>query len=179
MTPENRRLVDRVISEDYLEGLGDRSMEDLRTLREEARECENEMSFERRLAQGRIDILKAELARREGKDSEDLLSLLPRILADRRPTGANPLPDRAPDFSVPRSAHVDRKRAEEIEGERILATLPDLDDSEIDEKLGALKQHEQNLSLKRKRVHGVLDVLQAEIVRRYQSGEADPTSALS
>ncbi|MFP5299343.1 MAG: hypothetical protein ACLGHL_10190, partial [Actinomycetota bacterium] len=51
-----RRLVERIMDPSYLDGLAERSMEELRSMREECREGENELSFERRLCQARIDI---------------------------------------------------------------------------------------------------------------------------
>ena len=44
--------------------------------------------------------------------------------------------------------------------------------------MGSLAEHERKVSERRKKVHDVLDRLQAEIVRRYTSGEADPSAAL-
>ena len=52
-----RRLVERIADPMYLEDLGDKSLEELRAMREECRDGETELSFERRLCQARIDIL--------------------------------------------------------------------------------------------------------------------------
>src|SRR5437762_744936 len=99
-----RRLVERIVDPEYLAGIEKLSMEELRARREEAREGENEMSFERRLCQGRIDILSAELERRSSGEPGTLVEHLPEILAGDASRGDSPLPERAPDFSVPRSA---------------------------------------------------------------------------
>lgn len=144
----------------------------------EGREAENELSFERRLCQARTDILSAELQRREGKGSDDLLERLPQILAREGARSGEPLPSRAPDFSIPRNADVPRRRVEEIVGEQTLARLSTLHSEEIAEIIRSLQEHERTLSVRRRAVHEVMDLIQAEIVRRYQSGEADPTSAL-
>jgi hypothetical protein len=179
MTEQKRRLTERIVDPGYADGLKDKSIEELKEMRAECRDGENEISFERRLSQGRVDILKAELARRKGDDDQDLVDKLPEILGGEQARSSDtPLPSRAPDFSTPRSADVPRRRVDEIVGEQTLARLGELNENEIDAILRSLAEHEEKLSSKRKRVHAVLDEIQAEIVRRYQSGEADPTAAL-
>ncbi len=51
-------------------------LEQLRTARRELEDEENELSYVRRLLQGRIDIIRAELSRRAGHGT-DVLSSLP------------------------------------------------------------------------------------------------------
>jgi hypothetical protein len=177
---DNRRLVDRVTDPEYVSGLDGRSDDDLKSMLSESTEAENEVSFERKLCQGRIDILKAELARRkEGGEVADLVSRLPQILAGDEPRSeSGALPSRAPDFSIPRNADIPRRRVEEIVGEQTLARLPQLPDEEISSVIQALIEHESTLSSRRKSLHEVIDVLQAENIRRMKSGDTDPTSAL-
>lgn len=180
MTEIKRRLVDRIIEPSYMEGLADRSIDELRAMRDECAEGENEVSFERRLCQARIDILSAELDQRSGNSSGgDLISRLPQILAEERsPGGERTLPSRAPDLSIPRNTDIPRRRVEEIVGEQTLARLAQVPSDEIKKIIETLAEHERNLSDKRRRVHEVVDALQNEIVRRYTTGEADPESLL-
>lgn len=160
----------------FLEGLAERSMGELRNMREECREGENELSFERRLYQARIDILSAELDRRDGNGTEDLMARLPAVLAaETRSATDSPLPSRAPDFSIPRNVDVPRRRVEEIVGEQTLARLPQLPTDEVKQILTSLADMEKTVSRRRKTVQEVMDKVQAEIVRRYVSGEEDPT----
>lgn len=176
---DNRRLVDRVTDASYIEGVEGKTADELKTMLAECTEAENEVSFERKLCQGRIDILKAELTRREeGRDSADLVARLPQILAGDSRSESGQLPSRAPDFSIPRNADIPRRRVEEIVGEQTLARLPQLPDEEIRSVVGALTEHESNLSARRKALHDVIEVLQRENVRRIKSGETDPTAAL-
>jgi hypothetical protein len=179
MTEHRRRRVERVADPSYAEGLRDKAMEELRAMRDEAREGENELSFERRLCHARMDILTAELQRRTGSGGDDLLERLPQILATEGARREDPLPARAPNFSIPRNADVPRRRIEEIIGERTLARLSTLQSEEIREIVRSLEEHEKTVSARRRAVHEVMDLIQAEIVRRYQSEEADPTSALA
>jgi chromosome segregation ATPase len=178
MAEPRRRLTERVIDPAFLRNPASKSMDELRTMRDEIREAENELSFERRLCQARIDILSAELEHRAGERESDLVSRLPEILGKESPHSGSPLPARAPDFSIPRNADVPRRRVEEIVGERTLARLPMLTAEEIKSIIRSLAEHERTVSARRKRVHEVMDEIQAEIVRRFSSGEEDPTAAL-
>jgi hypothetical protein len=179
MTERKRRLVDRIVEPGYLEDVSEKSLAELREIRDDCREGENELSFERRLCQARVDILSAELERRTGITSSDLIERLPQILADTKEPGEDVLlPERAPDFSVPRNVDVPRRRVEEIVGEQTLARLSHISTDEIKSIMSSLAEHETNLSERRHRVHQILDEVQAEIVRRYVSGEADPSAAL-
>ena len=172
-----RRLVDRVIEPAYVEGIREASIDDIRAKREESHEGEKELSFERRLCQARIDILTAELDQRSGKTTGDLIDRLPAILAaEGSSSGEAGLPSRAPDFSIPRNADVPRRRVEEVEGEQALARLSTLSDEEIKSRIESLRDHERAVSDKRSKVQNVVDMLQAEIVRRYTEGEADPAA---
>ncbi|MGI8940934.1 MAG: hypothetical protein ACR2H7_03425 [Actinomycetota bacterium] len=180
MDPQRRRRYETMAEPDYVDDLGSRSLEDLRAARDECREVENELSFERRLCHARIDILRAEVERRSGSQDQDLLSRLPEILgsAELGPGAGTSLPSRAPDLSIPRNADVPRRRVEEIAGEQTMTRLNQLGADEVKETMANLAEHERELSARRSRIHEVMDVIQAEIVRRYTSGEADPSSAL-
>lgn len=179
MSEVKRRLVDRIIEASYVQGLTELSMEDLRALRDQCAEGETEVSFERRLCQARIDILSAELDNRSGKSTGDLISRLPEILAEGGGGSAGVLPSRAPDLSIPRNTDIPRRRVEEIVGEQTLARLSQVPSEEIKRIIESLAEHERTLSEKRKRVHEVVDSVQAEIVRRYTSGEEDANSVLA
>ncbi|MGI8774988.1 MAG: hypothetical protein ACR2KQ_08250 [Actinomycetota bacterium] len=177
MTPEasDRRLIERLADPTFLEGLSELPIERLRVMREECREAEMELSFERRLCQARIDILAAELDRRAGRGGEgDLMSRLPEILATESNQSSSPLPSRAPDLSVPRNADVPRRRVDEIAGERTLSRMATLPDEEVEGILASLKEWETGVSARRKVIQEVMDKVQAEVVRRYKSGASDP-----
>src|SRR3712207_6231162 len=115
MTEPKRRLVERILDPTYLEGLSDKPLEELRSKREECKEAETEISFERRRAQAGMDIRAAELERRAGGRDEDLMSRLTQILAtDTRSDTRLTLQSRAPDFAIPRIADIPRRRIDEI-----------------------------------------------------------------
>jgi hypothetical protein len=180
MAEPHRRLLEKIMEPSYLGDFEAADIGVLREMRAECREAENELSFERKLCHARMDILSAELDRRAAASDDDLMERLPEILGagKRGKAEGSPLPSRAPDFSIPRNADVPRRRVEEILGEQTLSRLPQLRAEEIRSIVGSLAEHERKVSERRKKVHDVLDRLQAEIVRRYTSGEADPSAAL-
>jgi hypothetical protein len=175
---EQRRLVERLVDPSFLAGLRDRSLTELRGARDECREGETELSFERRLCQARIDILSAEIEQRRGGSTGTLVDRLPQILGTGRPRPEGS-PGRAPDVSIPRNADVQRRRVEEIVGEQALARLSEVPEEELKTIIASLAEHETAVSQRRKRVQEVMDQIQEEIVRRYTSGEADPSEALT
>src|SRR5947209_19980310 len=76
--------LERLLEADYLGDVPSRSIEEIRTMRDECRRAEDGLSYVRRQAQGRLDIVASELQRRnEGKgpsDAADLVDQLPSIL---------------------------------------------------------------------------------------------------
>src|SRR5205823_1705359 len=84
--PTGNRRIDRVLAENYLDGIATLPMDEVRSLRKEAEQEETDLSYLRRLLQGRLDILRAELARRSGATSGTLVDALPKILADEGTT---------------------------------------------------------------------------------------------
>jgi hypothetical protein len=179
MTEQRRRLVERITDPAYVDALDALDVDALKAKRDECREAEIELSFERRLCQARIEILRAELERRErGEEADDLVARLPEILAGGTSRGDAPLPDRAPDFTIPRNADIPRRRVDEVVGDQTLARLPHLGRDEIKRIGENLEEWERSVSARRKEVQTILDRLQDEIVRRYKSGEADPGAVL-
>ena len=166
--PEQRRL-DRVLDPGYLEGLADRPVDEVSAMKAECTELETEVSFVRRLAQGRIDILDAERDRRaSGGSLEDLIGSLSKILADEgpRPTASQAhLPQRmapSPDIEWTRGM-------EPLVGDSTLARLPDLSDAELADVREQLAALEREVSGKRRALHEVLHTLEIELAERIQA----------
>lgn len=167
----NRRI-DRVLAPDYLERIGKATMAELRTYRDEALQEETDLSYIRRLVQGRMDIIQAELDRRDGDGSGSILDSLAGILADDG--------ERAPAHGLGRHSVVEPSRAAEHRRyvEQLVADV-DLSDvsarepAELITVLEALRDEEEELSMKRRQVQHVVDACSAEVTRRYRDGEAD------
>ena len=97
VVPGGQRRIDRVLDPRFTDGVGRLGLAELRARREEAEAEEADVSYLRRLLQGRLDILRAELVRRSAGDEQDvagLLAGLPAILSDDAPGtfGAGPQP---------------------------------------------------------------------------------------
>ena len=170
MTERERRLHEKISDPSYLEGLEGKSLEQLKAMREECREAETELSFERRLCQARVDILGAELERRSGGGA-DLVSRLPQILSGEMGGGGGdvPLPSRAPDFSIPRNADVPRRRVEELVGEQTLARLGQISVNEIKGIIDSIAEHEKGISARRRQVQEIMDRVQAAMVPKFKA----------
>lgn len=164
---KKRRRVDRITAGDYLEGLAERDAAELRAMRDDCREEESRFSYNRRLLQARIDIVKAELARREG-GGESLMDALPRILADDPGPRADVAGQRNSPVYEP--GEVGRRRDDQLAADAMLARLPDLTDDELRTELEELTDEERRVSEVRRAVLDRLDTLQEELVRRYREG---------
>lgn len=176
-TGGNRRI-DRVLSEGYAEDIAALSLVDLRARRDEAEQEEADMSYLRRLVQGRIDILRAELGRRSGEGSGSLLADLPQILGEHGPRPAARGLGRHTAVE-PSRADEHRRYVEALVADVDLSDVTARSDEELRTALGVFEREESDLSDKRRRIFAVLDVFSAEITRRYRDGEADVSDLLT
>ena len=154
-------------------------MDDLRARRAEAQELEVVLSYQRRVAQGRLDIVAAEQRRRrEGGDppsADDLVRSLTTTLADR---SRGPGLGRLPQLMTPEAGEVDTESLDAVVGPGSLVRLTELDDDELARIVDALSGYEVEVSARRRALHERIDLLQAEITRRYRTGEASVESLL-
>jgi hypothetical protein len=159
------------------------SLPELRVLRRDAQRDEADLSYVRRLLQGRIDILWAELARRcptstsvvtTGEPS--VVERLPEILTDapaRQRSSA-----RHVTLGVPQSEE-SRRLAADMLAEVELSDLAARTDAELNTAMGRLVRYEQQLSRRRQRLQRTADDCSAEIARRYREGEAQVDDLLT
>lgn len=167
-TPAQRRL-DRALSAEYLEGLGDRSVDELEAMQTECVELETEASYVRRLAQARIDILEAERRRRErGGSLDELIAGLAAILADHAPR-PGPAQAHLPQVLHPAPGIEWSRGLEPLVGDATLVRLPDLSEEELGEAQHRLRELESEVSGMRRRLHEVLSVLERELAARIQA----------
>ena len=174
---KGNRRIDRVLAEDYLANLRDLPLGEVRELRTEAEQEEVDLSYIRRMIQGRLDILRAELNRREGTGAQDLVEGLAAILADE---------PRAPARGLGRHTTVEPSRADSHR-RYVEALVADVDLSDVTARttdelahaLRTLSEEEQGISTKRRAVQSVMDACSAEITRRYRDGEADVDTLLA
>jgi hypothetical protein len=164
--------IQRLVAPAYVANLDARSLDDLRAMKSECNDVENTLSFMRRLAQARIEILDAEHVRRErGGTLEELVKDLPRILSGE--SGRSSITDtRVPPPDAPAlDLHWPDGREQLIE-DTTLAHLPLLPADELDSTLERLRAFERELSDLRQSMHGVIDVVEREIAARQVAGTA-------
>jgi chromosome segregation ATPase len=166
--PNGRRRIDKVLAEGYADDLGGLELDELRDRRREAEQEEADLSYIRRMLQGRMDILRAELARRSG-GGDKIVEHLSAVLAD---TGRS-------DHGLGRFLRVEPSRVDEHRRlvEQVVADVGVSDvehrsDDDLRAALGRLEEFEHGISEDRRAVQTVMDALTAEVAARYKSGSA-------
>ncbi|MFF4060916.1 aerial mycelium formation protein [Streptomyces sp. NPDC001668] len=159
------------------------SLPELRTLRRDAQRDEADLSYVRRLLQGRIDILRAELLRRSPTASvpdrlpeASVVERLSEILTDapaRHRSSA-----RHVTLGTPHSEEY-RLLAAEMLAEVELSDLSARTDLELSTAMGRLVRYEQQVSGRRQRLQRTADECSGEIARRYREGEAQVEDLLT
>ncbi|MEZ0094600.1 aerial mycelium formation protein [Streptacidiphilus sp. EB129] len=146
-------------------------LDELRTLRRQAQEDEADLSYLRRLLQGRVDILRAELTRRSGRSSaaDTLLEQLAEILTDLPSQVRNS--SRHVTLGTPRSEEF-QALADAVMDDIALADLQAQADSALQAACIRLTAHERTISVRRQGFQRMVDGCSAEITRRYREGEA-------
>lgn len=173
--PAGRRRVDRIRDEDYLRGLADLPLADLRERRDECLAEREYLSLLRRLVQGRAEILKSELgARSANEDAGAVVDRLSSILAGDEPHGASR--GEAVRVGVADEEMLQaRRRVERLVADAGISDPAALDDAQLAEAVDTLVREEREVSDARAAVIAALDTVQAELKRRYKD---DPTLAL-
>lgn len=141
------------------------SLDELRHARQQLRSTEDTVSYARRVAQTRLDLVRARLDDAHRPVSEQLPDVLSRqlISASGRP---------------PRNtaAHADAPVTAELEGlsiEHGFSRLDSLSRRELEALAAALERFEERVSTDRQGLFARIDALSAELVSRYRQGSAD------
>ncbi len=169
-------------------------MERLRNIRIELTEAEGDVSFIRRVTQGRLDIVGHEVERRAGgteaipglDPSSALLFDMPGILTDAdtsgsgaRSGGARSGGGRA--IAVLEPGRIALAMVDQLDGiasPSQLSGVQDVDEAQLADLFGALREFEVGLSDIRRQLHDRIDTIQDEIARRYRDGEASVDALL-
>jgi hypothetical protein len=158
----------RVLDPRYVADLDDRSVDDLRLIHAEWPELEGDVSYVRRVTQARIDILGAEIGRRErGESIDDLIRALPDIPSDPGPRPA-PASSHLPIQMAPAQDSEWQPELAEFDG--LLANLPALSDDELTESIERPRKLEHNVSTERRALHGVIDRIDHRLGELLKSG---------
>jgi hypothetical protein len=170
----NRRI-DRIRRPEFVEGLGDLSLEDLRTRRDECYAEREYLSLLRRLVQGRAEILRAEVERRGGGgEGGSLVDQLSTILSAE---GQGPSRGEAVKVGLPEEEMLlARRRIERLVADAEISDPGTLDDERLAAAVELLLREEREVSQARNDVLHVMNALQEELKRRYRD---DPSLVLS
>ena len=175
--PGGRRRVDQVLAPDFTMGLESLSLGDLRARRREAEQEEADLSYLRRMLHGRIDIVLAELNRRDpATESGAVVDELTHILGDetRSTHGLGR------HFTVePSRVDEHRRGVEQVVSDAITSDVEARSDDELRDALVRLRQHEVEVSDVRRDVQRVMDALSSELTSRYRDGSASVDQLLS
>lgn len=171
--------IEQLVDPEFVKDLQSLSLEELRQRRGQCQDAEEASSLQRRLVQGRLDIVQADLYRRAGGKPQEgdatLVDSLPGILVERGDRHLGPGRFTSLDAADSQMGEdfdqllqlLDRI----VDGAR-LSKLQDEDEATVRGMSEELDQIERSISQRRHQLHGHIDQFQAEIVRRYKSGEA-------
>lgn len=170
-----------VLDPHYLDGISDRSLDEIREMRAECERTETAVSFLRRMAQGRLDLIHAYLDRRSRTEINDMRAFvddLPSIIAAGPPPKSGPprmagsrLPDAHPEDLA--------TELDTVLGADKMSDLESLEDAQLEAIADDLAVMEARISAQRRSLHEQIDRLQAEIVSRYKTGRATVDGLLS
>jgi hypothetical protein len=172
--------LDRILAGDYLDVIGSRSLAEIRSMRAECQEAEVALSYLRRLAQGRLDIVHAYLDHPGSDGPPDLSALvdsLPGILAGPgRPAG----PGHLPQLLTPDTEESGlTTELDAVLGADQLGSLAEMGTEGLQDVATRLESLERRVSADRRALHERIDLLQAELVERHKSGRATVDGLLS
>lgn len=175
MSEQGNRRIDRIRRPDFVAGLEDLPLDELRQRRDDCLAEREYLSFLRRLVQGRAEILKAELERRAGgPGGEPLVERLATILGGE---GQGPSRGEAVKVGLPEEEMLlARRRVERLVSDVAISDPGQLGDERLTQAAALLVEEEHEISQTRTAVIEILDLLQAELKRRYKD---DPTLVLA
>lgn len=148
------------------------SLVEVRSRRQELQTVEDAVSYARRVAQTRLDLVR----RRISDDSTPLTAALPDVLGQQAVAPSSGRPPRDT------GAHETSAPAVELDtlcAERGFSRLDELDEAQLSELAAAIAQFERRISDERRRLFDEIDALSDELVRRYRAGEASVDSLWS
>jgi hypothetical protein len=151
------------------------ALDELRELRTKLQHDDDVVSYVRRLAQGKLDLVRAQLRRLAASESGPITEELPVILAHNISGGQARPPRPAADFSD----HPLATELDDLDDRMGGGHIDAMDAAALTEYADALETFEHARSHERKDLFVRIDALSAELVRRYRDGEADVDGLLA
>ncbi|MFZ1488314.1 MAG: hypothetical protein WAS51_00085 [Ilumatobacteraceae bacterium] len=144
------------------------ALDDLKAERAALQAEEDAVSFVRRVAQGRLDLVRAESRRRDGEGDAELSGELTAILG-RQVAAGSARPPRP--TVLPADDHLLRE-LDSLCAELGFEDLAALDDAGLARLAEGISGFERDRSGERHELFERIDALTAELVRRYRDGAA-------
>ena len=147
---------------------------ELRAERDQLRAEEDAVSFVRRLAQGRVDLVDAVRHRRQSGESGSIADIIRSGVGPAPSTGSA----RPPRDTEVAADHPLVTEFDELCDRLGFDDMPGLDDAGLDRLHAGLVDFEARQSTRRRALFDRIDALTAELVRRYRDGGASVDSLL-
>lgn len=175
--PGGRRRIDQVLQPEFVSGLRELELAEVRARRDLAAQEETDLSYLRRLLHARIDIVRAEQRRRQDGNSAPIVAELAKILAENAvgpATGSG-----RHQTLLPSQAEAHRRHVEALVADVDLSDVGSLSAEALENALAAYQTEETSVSGRRREVQRVVDTCNAEIGSRYASGTASVDELLA
>ncbi|MFL5797117.1 MAG: aerial mycelium formation protein [Actinomycetota bacterium] len=172
-SPQEPSRIDRITAPEFVRGLSDLSLQDLRARRDDCLAEREYLSLFRRLIQGRIDILRAELdRRRRGDEPSTLVEHVAEAMSNATPQGT--VRGEAVRLTIaPGDTTTANERVEQLVADVSISDPRSLSEDQLGTALGRLETEERSVSADRRRVLDVHDALQDELKRRFKENPAE------
>ena len=158
----------------YLDGISNVALEAVREKRAECSDLENGVSFVRRVAQGRLDVLVAEANSRAEGAGGDLSSVVDSLAATLSESVMASGSGRI-DVDIEPPVQIVKELTAVLD-ERVPASVvsavAELSDDDLAASVAGLTQFEQELSSNRRSLHDTIDALNQELARRIVDGDS-------
>lgn len=145
------------------------TLDDLRAMRSDLQHQDDAVSYVRRLAQARLDFVRAEMRNRVDGSDRDITDEIPNILGAHLTGGPARPPRPAEDYST----HPLAAELEALCDDACSTDLPAMSSDELKAYAARLHEFEQLRSNERRNLFARIDSLTDELVRRYRDGEAN------
>lgn len=165
--PGGRRQIDQVLDPKFTAALDGLSLDEVRERRTQAMQEESDLSYLRRMLQGRLEILRSRGDESPASD-EELVAQLVAALSDNTMSG-NVIPQHG--FVEPSRMGERRRYVERLISDVAISDSTDMGPDRLDDVLARLTDYERQVSEARRQLHSVIDTLTVELAARYQNAE--------
>ena len=166
---DRRRRTDIIADPSFAAAPGDLDSATLRSRRQLCLEVDRELSYQRRLLHGRLDLIDFEQRRRRGDVAANALESLGEIL-DEVGGGEG---RRATDTLSTDPIVLDRPGRRDVDlvlTDDTMSRLDEMTDDDLDGARTRIEEIERDISAQRRTVHHAEALLAAELAERYRAG---------